>query len=135
MSQAETSAGCRAPSQVLGGLSGRGKPCDPEARGTGPLLRTFSTQERAVTKRRRTVTSSAGWNLPAFPARKRNPEHGERLEPDFDRKRANLEAQAPRLTSDTKKRTFQGVGRFERLLHQKRSGDEAVTSLVTSSAG
>ena len=35
-------------------------------------------------------------------------------------KRANLEAQAPHLPSDTKKRTF-GVGRFE----QKRSGDKA----------
>ena len=52
------------------------------------------------------MTSSAGWNLPAFPGRKRNPEHGERLEPDFDRKRANLEAQAPRLTSDTEKTNF-----------------------------
>ena len=28
------------------------------------------------------MTSSAGWNLHAFPGRKRNPEHGERLEPD-----------------------------------------------------
>ena len=31
---------------------------------------------------------------------------GERLEPAFDRKRANLEAQAPHLPSDAKKRTF-----------------------------
>ena len=30
----------------------------------------------------------------------------ERLEPVFDRKRANLEAQAPHLTSDTKKTNF-----------------------------
>ena len=35
----------------------------------------------------------------------------------------------------TRKNELFGVGRFERFLHQKRSGDEAVTSLVTSSAG
>ena len=47
---------------------------------------------------------------------------------------ANLEAQAPDFTCDTKNELF-GVGRFDLFLHQKRSGDEAVTSLVTSSAG
>ena len=47
-----------------------------------------------------------GMEFACFSGQKANPENSERLEPDFDRKRANLEAQAPRLTSDTKKRTF-----------------------------
>ena len=52
----------------------------------------------------------------------------------FGGKRANLEAQAAQKTQDTKNALF-GVRRFQRFLLQKRSGDEAVTSLVTSSAG
>ena len=38
-------------------------------------------------------------------------------------KRANLEAQAALLTPDTKKNAIFGVRRFQRFLHQKRSGD------------
>ena len=49
----------------------------------------------------------------------------------FGGKRANLEARAAHLTPDTKNALF-GVRRFQRFLLQKRSGDEAVTSLVTS---
>ena len=45
--------------------------------------------------------------------------------------RAKLEARAAHLTQDTKNALF-GVRRFQRFLLQKRSGDEAVTSLVTS---
>ena len=56
------------------------------------------------------------------------------MEPVFGGKRANLEAQAAQKTQDTKNALF-GVRRFQRFLLQKRSGDEAVTSLVTSSAG
>ena len=52
----------------------------------------------------------------------------------FGGKRTNLEPQAAHLTPDTKN-ALCGVRRFQRLLLQKRSGDEAVTSLVTSSAG
>ena len=63
--------------------------------------------------------------------RKRISEHGKHLEPVFGGKRANLEAQAAHLTPDTKNALF-GVRRFQRFLLQKRSGDEAVTSLVTS---
>ena len=54
--------------------------------------------------------------------------------PVFGGKRANLEARAAHLTPDTKNALF-GVRRFRRFLLQKRSGDEAATSLVTSSAG
>ena len=61
-----------------------------------------------------------------FRARKRISEHCKHLEPVFGGKRANLEAQAAQKTQDTKN---------ARRLKQKRSGDEAVTSLVTSSAG
>ena len=46
-----TSAGCRAPSQVLGGLSGREKPCAQRELELGPVLRTFAPKKRAVTKR------------------------------------------------------------------------------------
>ena len=66
--------------------------------------------------------------------RKRISEHCKHLEPVFGGKRANLEAQAAQKTQDTKNALF-GVRRFQRFLLQKRSGDEAVTSLVTSSAG
>ena len=45
------------------------------------------------------------------------------LEQVFGGKRANLEAQAALLTPDTKKALF-GVLRFQRFLHQKRSGDK-----------
>ena len=76
------------------------------------------------------MTSSAGWNSQAFQGRKRISEHGEHLEQVFGGKRANLEAQAAHLTQDTKNALF-GVRRFQRFLLQKRSGDEAVTSLVT----
>ena len=53
------------------------------------------------------------------------------MEQVFGGKRANLEAQAAQKTQDTKNALF-GVSRFQRFLLQKRSGDEAVTSLVTS---
>ena len=43
-------------------------------------------------------------------------------------------SKAAHLTQGTKNAFF-GVCRFQRFLLQKRSGDEAVTSLVTSSAG
>ena len=80
------------------------------------------------------MTSSAGWNSQVFRGRKRISEHCKHLEQVFGGKRANLEAQAAHLTPDTKNALF-GVRRFQRFLLQKRSGDEAVTSLVTSSAG
>ena len=61
----------------------------------------------------------------------KNGEERKHLEPVFGGKRANLEAWAAHLTPDTKNALF-GVCRFQRFLHQKRSGDdEAVTSLVT----
>ena len=44
------------------------------------------------------MTSSAGWNSQAFRGRKRNSEHGEHLEPVFEGKRANLEAQGHEKT-------------------------------------
>ena len=77
------------------------------------------------------VTSSAGWNSQAFRGRKRISEHCKYVEPVFGGKRANLKAQAAQKTQDTKNAIF-GVRRFQRFLLQKRSGDEAVTSLVTS---
>ena len=60
------------------------------------------------------MTSSAGWNLQA--GRKQNSEHAQ-----FDRKRANLEVEAPHFTSDTKNELF-GVD----------TKNGAVTLLVTS---
>ena len=66
-----------------------------------------------------------------FGARKRISEHCKHLEQVFGGKRANLEAQAAQKTQGTKNALF-GVRRFQRFLLQKRSGDEAVTSLVTS---
>ena len=72
-----------------------------------------------------------GLEFAGFSARKRISEHCEHLEPVFGGKRANLEAQAAQKTQDTKNALF-GVRRFQRFLLQKRSGDEAVTSLVTS---
>ena len=77
-------------------------------------------------------TSSAGsvaailWQLETFVCRK----SCRHLEPVFGGKRA-LEARAAQKTQDTKNALF-GVRRFQRFLLQKRSGDEAVTSLVTS---
>ena len=65
------------------------------------------------------VTSSAGWNSQV----NTDSEHGEHLEPVFGGKQANLEAQAALLTPDTKNALF-GVRRFQRFLHQKRSGDK-----------
>ena len=56
-----------------------------------------------------------------FRLKKRISEHCKHLEPVFGGKRANY----------TKDALF-GVRRFQRFLLQKRSGDEAVTSLVTS---
>ena len=56
-----------------------------------------------------------GLEFEVFRARKRISEHCKHLEQVFGGKRANL-----------------GVRRFQRFLLQKRSGDEAVTSLVTS---
>ena len=41
----------------------------------------------------------------------------------FGGKRANLEARAAQKTQDTKNALF-GVRRFQRFLHQKRSGDK-----------
>ena len=76
----------------------------------------------------------AGWNSQAFRGRKRISEHCKHLEPVFGGKRANLEAQAAQKTQGTKNALF-GVRRFQRFLLQKRSGDEAVTSLVTSVFG
>ena len=61
----------------------------------------------------------------------RMPANCEHLEQVFGGKRTNLEAQAAQKTQDTKNALF-GVRRFQRFLLQKRSGDEAVTSLVTS---
>ena len=75
-----------------------------------------------------------GLEFEVFRARKRISEHCKHLEQVFGGKRANLEAQAAQKTQDTKNALF-GVRRFHRFLLQKRSGDEAVTSLVTSSAG
>ena len=82
---------CRRPKpRRAAALQARSSALRRTSSGTGPLLRTFST----------------------FAGRKRNSEHGERLEPDFDRKRANLVARAPHFTSDTGK--LFGVGRFQR---------------------
>ena len=75
-----------------------------------------------------------GLEFEVFRARKRISEHCKHLEQVFGGKRANLEAQAAQKTQDTKNTLF-GVRRFQRFLLQKRSGDEAVTLLVTSSAG
>ena len=75
-----------------------------------------------------------GLEFEVFRARKRISEHCKHLEQVFRGKRANLEARAAQKTQDTKNALF-GVRRFQRFLLQKRSGDEAVTSLVTSSAG
>ena len=75
-----------------------------------------------------------GLEFEVFRARKRISEHCKHLKQVFGGKRANLEAQAAQKTQDTKNALF-GVRRFQRFLLQKRSGDEAVTSLVTSSAG
>ena len=49
----------------------------------------------------------------------------------FRRKTSEFGAQAAQKTQDMKNALF-GVRRFQRFLLQKRSGDEAVTSLVTS---
>ena len=65
----------------------------------------------------------SGWNSQVFRGRIRISEHGEHLEPVFGGKRANLEARAALLTPDTKNALF-GVRRFQRFLHQKRSGDK-----------
>ena len=72
----------------------------------------------------------SGLEFEVFRARKRISEHCEHLEQVFRGKRANLEAQAAQKTQDTKNALF-GVSRFQRFLHQKRSGDDAVTSLAT----
>ena len=72
-----------------------------------------------------------GREFKVFRARKRISEHCKHLKQVFGGKRANLEAQAAQKTQDTKNALF-GVRRFQRFLLQKRSGDEAVTSLVTS---
>ena len=48
----------------------------------------------------------SGMKLACFSGQKTNQEQSERLEPVFDRNQANLEAEAPRLPSDTKKRIF-----------------------------
>ena len=61
----------------------------------------------------------SGLEFAGFRGRKRISEHCKHLEPVFGGKRANLEAQAAHLTPDTKNALF----------GQKRSGDEAVTSL------
>ena len=71
-----------------------------------------------------------GLEFEVFRARKRISERCEHLEQVFGGKRANLEARAAQKTQDTKNALF-GVRRFQRFLLQKRSGDEAVTSLVT----
>ena len=65
----------------------------------------------------------SGLEFEVFRARKRISEHGEHLEPVFGGKQANLEAKAALLTPDTKNALF-GVRRFQRFLHQTRSGDK-----------
>ena len=70
---------------------------------------------------------SAGWNLPAFPGRKRKSRAARASGAVFDRNQANLEAETLRWPSDRKNELF-GVGRFEHFLHQKRSGDKDRTS-------
>ena len=67
-----------------------------------------------------------GLEFKVFRARKRISEHCK----VFGGKRANLEAQAAQETQDTKNALFE-IRRFQRFLLQKRSGDDAVTSLVT----
>ena len=83
-SRARSSAGCRATEN----------PAKNEVlwkSGTWPLLRTFSAQKRAVTQR--------DGSCLLFPG-------------VFGRNRANLEAEAPRLPSDKKKRTFRDFGKL-----------------------
>ena len=58
------------------------------------------------------MTSGDEFSGLEFGGRKRNSEHGKRVEPVFGGKRANLEARAPLSTSDTKKTHFSELAVF-----------------------
>ena len=93
--RAWSSAGCRAAKNLRRRSSG-----------TGPGFAHFCTQKASGDKAVTSGDEFSGLEFAAFRDRKRNSEHGKRLEPVFGGKRANLEARAPLSTSDTKKRTF-----------------------------
>ena len=120
--RARSSAGCRA----------AGNSATPEL-GNWAAFAHFFDPKASGDKAEANGDKLSGLEFACFSEQKT--ESGERLEPDFDRKRANLEAQAPRLTSDTKKTNFSELAVLSAFCTKKRSGDEAVTSLVTSSAG
>ena len=96
--------------QVLGGLSDRGKPCGERVPGTGAAFAHFCDQKASGDKEKTNGDKLSGLEFAGFSGQKT--EFGARRTV-FGGKRANLEAQAPLLTSDTKSELF-GVGRFER---------------------
>ena len=125
------SAGCRVTWKNLGGLSGS----EPGPRRAAAL----DTGGLCAVPRQADVLETGdfggdklgGLELAGFSGQKTDFGARRTPEPGFPRKTSEFGGPAAQKTQGTKNTLF-GVRRFQRFLLQKRSGDEAVTSLVTS---
>ena len=115
MSRARTLAGCRARAK-------NGKLCEERSLREVGNLTTQKSGDVAVTS----GDKLSGMELGSFSGQKR------KSRAVFGRSRANLEAEAPRLPSDRKKRTFRAFGKLA-VLSTFSTQNGAVTSTKTFS--